>query len=222
MIIIKTLLVCFENKLMPYQISGFRGAVIEKVGRENILFNHHISDDKYLYKYPLIQYKSLNNLSAIFCIGEGVDNIYRLFQSNDWFINLQGNKIELKIDNLNLANNELKISSSKYSYSITNWIALNKENFQIYLKSDSLKDKIEILEKVLVGNIISFAKGIDWRIEEPLKVAISNILLTKNIRYKSVPMVSFDIEFNVNAVLPSNIGLGKSVSHGFGNLKIKN
>ena len=70
---LRTLLVKFENQLPPYKVSAFRGAVIEKVGREHLLFNHHIDDKQYLYQYPLIQYKSIHKQPAILCLGEGVD-----------------------------------------------------------------------------------------------------------------------------------------------------
>jgi len=41
---VRTLVVQFDHHLQPYEIAAFRGAIIEKVGREHILFNHHISD----------------------------------------------------------------------------------------------------------------------------------------------------------------------------------
>lgn len=217
---IKTLLVRFENELTPYQISAFRGAVIEKVGRENILFNHHLSDDKYLYAYPLIQYKSIYKQSAIMCLGEGVDNIYKLFNSKDWVINLQGDAIELKIDKLDLDNITLNVWDRPYDYRITNWIALNTANFQKFLDINSLKERCDMLERILIGNIISFAKGVEWTIDTEIKVNVSNIIRIRDIKYKGVPLVSFDVDFDCNVYLPNYIGLGKSVSHGYGILKM--
>jgi hypothetical protein len=119
---IKTLLVRFENELTPYQTSSFRGAVIEKVGRENILFNHHITDDKYLYAYPLIQYKSIYKQSAIMCLGEGVENIYKLFSSKDWIINLKGDQVEIKIDKLELYNINPISYVTKYHLLSKRWL----------------------------------------------------------------------------------------------------
>jgi hypothetical protein len=217
---IKTLLVRFENELTQYQTSAFRGAVIEKVGRENILFNHHITDDKYLYAYPLIQYKSIHKQSAIMCLGEGVENIYKLFSSKDWIINLKGDQVELKIDKLELDNINLNVWNNQYNYRITNWIALNTTNFQKFLSINALKERCDMLERILVGNIISFAKGVEWTIESEIIVNISDIVNIRDIKYKGVPLVSFDVDFDCNVFLPNYIGLGKSVSHGYGILKM--
>jgi len=53
---IRTLLIIFANDIGAAQVTSFRGAVIEKVGRENSLFHNHLVDNIFIYKYPLIQY----------------------------------------------------------------------------------------------------------------------------------------------------------------------
>lgn len=95
-------------------------------------------------------------------------------------------------------------------------LALNGENYKKYQAIDGLAGRIEFLEKLLVGNILSFAKGIDWRIEKPVKVEIQELKGQKMIRYKGVPLIAFDVNFKTNVFLPNFLGLGKSASHGYG------
>ncbi len=75
---------------------------------------------------------------------------------------------------------------------------------------------IQMLERTLTGNILSFAKGIEWRIDKPVQVQIQELKGEKVIRYKGIPLFAFDLNFNCNISLPNYLGLGKSASHGFG------
>lgn len=216
---IKTLLVQFETDLKLSQVPAFRGAIIEKVGRDNILFHQHKTDRELLYAYPLIQYKTIGNKSAILCLGDGVDEIHKLFNSSGWDINLKGETIILKIDRLDLNNQLVNIWTEQLKYSIRNWVGLNSDNFKRYKEAETAKARIDILEKILVANILAFAKGIQWTIEKPIELSINELIGQKQIKYKGIPMVAFDIAFQCNVSLPNFIGLGKSASHGFGILK---
>lgn len=209
----------FDNELTPYEVSAFRGAIIEKVGRENILFHHHLNDGKHLFRYPLIQYKSIRKKPAVLCLGEGVDEIHKLFNQSSWEINLKGEKTDLVIDQLNLDSFTLNIGDKSKNYQLKNWIALNAENYRKYISMDSEIDKVEMLERVLIGNILSFAKGMDWDVQKEIKVRIHNVDKIKNIKYKNTKLYSFDVTFNSNVFLPAYLGLGKGVSRGYGILK---
>ena len=217
---IKALLVQFENDIPANRISSFRGAIIEKVGRENILFHQHKDDTSLVYSYPMIQYKIINKHPAIVCLGDGVEEIHKLFEFKKWDIQIQDEKILLKILRLDLKTITLNVWDKMFSYDIRNWLALNKENYEKYLKEDSLAEKCRHLEKILTANILSFAKGVEWIIDKPVLVQISNLKAPKIIRYKGVPLAAFDVAFKSNVYLPTNIGLGKSVSHGFGILRM--
>jgi len=69
-----------------------------------------------------------------------------------------------------------------------------------------------------VGHILSFFRntGIELTANERLmaKVAVQE----KSTLFKENRMIAFSGSFVVNALLPSEIGLGKSVSRGFGTL----
>lgn len=208
--------ISFNNSLNRAEVSAFRGAIIEKVGRSNILFNHHFDDKRYLYKYPLIQYKSIRRRAAIVCIGEGVDEIYKLFSSSSWVLSVRDRVIDLSIDDLKLYTHHLAIANSTTNYLLTNWLALNEKNYPKYRNLQSELDRIEMLESILIGNLLSFARGVEWFIEEEIKVRINSIDEEKLIRYKGNSLLGFKVKFSSNIKIPNYIGLGKGASHGYG------
>lgn len=218
---IRTLLVSFDNNVPHHNISAFRGAIIEKVGRENLLFNHHIDNNTLLYRYPLIQYKSIRRKPAILCLGDGVDEIHKLFNKSSWEIDLRGKKTDLVIDNLNLNNFRLNIWDKSFDYRLYNWFALNEKNYQRYNSLTSEMDRLEMLERILIGNILAFAKGMDWHVEQEIRVRIREIRNTKQLKYKNTHLMAFDVNFSSNVFLPNFIGLGKGASHGYGVVRSK-
>jgi hypothetical protein len=219
---IKTLTVQFDNDLPPKLVPAFRGAIIEKVNRDHILFHQHKSDTEVLYKYPLVQYKSLNKKPAIVCLGDGVGELYRLLNQPNLNIKLHDKKVELIIDKLEMNNFELIVEPlKKHEYTLVNWLGLNSVNNQKFENIQGIKDKIDFLENLLKANILSFAKGLDWTIEENISVSIVEVKDQRIIRFKGVPLNAFDLIFETNVKLPLFIGLGKSVSHGYGMLKSK-
>src|SRR5690606_11604768 len=216
---IKLLRVHFDNYLTSKMVPAFRGAIIEKVNRSHILFHHHQGDQAVLYKYPLIQYKSIKNKPCIVCMDQGAEELYRLMNQPNLNIQLQEKKMALVVDEVQMKRFELKFSTQKQHYRITNWLALNEQNFNSDKNLPSELDQVAHLERILIGNILAFAKGVDWQIEEQIKLEILEISQQRIIRFKGKPLVAFDLTFSCNVILPNYIGLGKSASHGYGFIK---
>ncbi|TAD87438.1 MAG: hypothetical protein EAY75_06170, partial [Bacteroidetes bacterium] len=216
---IRTLLVTFANDIGSAPIAAFRGAVIEKVGRENPLFHNHLGDDQYIYKYPLIQYKKIGHQPGIFCMDEGVDDIHKLFGHRNWTIDLLGQPLTLKVDRLDMKTTNLNVWQKTFDYTLWNWQALNEANWNRYRTLESMVEKIGMLEKILTGNILSFAKGIGWQIDQPVKVVIRDVKLERNSRMKDITVRTFAVDFRCNVFLPDFMGLGKGVSKGFGTVR---
>lgn len=129
---LRTLLVTFNNPIAQQQITAFRGAIIEKAGRSNILFHNHITSDTYVYRYPLIQYKTVYKLPAIYCVDAGVDEIHKLFENKTWTIDLKGEKVDLVVEDLNLKTVTLNVWDKPLEYQMQRWQALNEENYRKY------------------------------------------------------------------------------------------
>lgn len=212
---IKVLTVIFDNEFKSFEIPALRGAIVEKVGKENILFHNHLKNG-FLYKYPLIQYKSISGRPAIMCIEYGVDEIHKYFEQKDWSVFIGEKHLTMKIDKLNLNQFTMQVWDKMFQYRIRNWIALNQSNVEKYNNLESLKEKISFLEKTLTANIISFAKGIQWDVDKQIKLNIKGMEEPRPVSLKGKKLLGFNLEFSTNVFLPNYIGLGKSVSKGYG------
>jgi len=216
---IRLLTVTFDTQIKSWEIPAFRGAIISKVGTGGVLFHNHLSDTQLNYRYPLIQYKTIAGKPTIQCLEYGVDEIHKFFENSDWSLRISDRTLDMKIDQLNLNTFTMQVWDKKFRYSIQNWIALNTENFAEYQKLEGIADRMKFLEGKLTANIISFAKGIDWTIDKPIELSITELYDTKPVKLKGQTVLGFNLNFSTNVFLPNYIGLGKSVSLGYGVIK---
>jgi hypothetical protein len=216
---IRILQVIFDSEIQGHEIPAFRGAIIEKVGPENTLFHNHLSGNTFLYKYPLIQYKTINRCPAIICIDYGVDEIHKFFENRDWNIKISDRWLDMKIKTLIMNQFTVNVWDKQFHYNIKNWIALNQENYKKYQEMEGLAEKTQFLESLLKANILSFAKGIEWTVEKPVELTITHMGETRGVKLKGQKVEGFNMDFKTNVFLPNNIGLGKSVSLGYGNVR---
>ncbi|MDR2791434.1 MAG: hypothetical protein LBB27_01650, partial [Tannerellaceae bacterium] len=96
---VKVLVVRFRNELHHKDIPRFRGAIIDTLQGNNILFHNH-TDEGFRYAYPLIQYKRLNNKAAIVCIEEGTESIGEFFSCFSKVIRIGESEVNLELDNI--------------------------------------------------------------------------------------------------------------------------
>jgi hypothetical protein len=219
---IRILYIEFENDIASYEISAFRSAVVQIAGNENIIFHNHLKKS-FRYSYPLIQYKQINKHPVIICIDEGVEEIHHFFEKKQIGIILGKREYELKILKLNLNQFIMQVWDKTFYYHLRNWLPLNQKNYSEFKKIDNEIEQIEYLEKILTGNILSFARGIEWEIDKKIQLRINKINDKKIITVKKVKREAYTIDFSTNVFIPNHIGLGKNASVGFGIVKqIKN
>ena len=215
---IRTLVIQFANTLSAKEIPLFRGAVIQSMEESNILFHNH-TPDGFRYSYPLIQYKRIKGKAAIVCMGEGTEAIGKLLANKVTTLQIGEKQVQMEIEHMSAYQTIVACEDTIFHYSLRNWIPLNSTNYAAYSSTDSLASHIEMLEKILVGNIMSFLKGMGIQMEDQVKVFITSVENKHLAQYKGVAMTCFNIKFNTNLRLPYLIGLGKGTSLGFGTIQ---
>lgn len=219
--LVRVVKVTFDTDLKSHEIPAFRGAIIGIVGREHVIFHNHLEKDKFHYAYPLVQYKSKGRKAEIVCIQDGVDEIHNFFTRNLGGIKIGNDPRSLLVENIKINRFDVDVRDTTFSYKLINWLALNEKNFPEYQKMEGLSDKIVFLEKILTGNLLSFAKGIQWTVDKPIEVKLTSLPNFRPVKHKGQSLLSFDIEFKTNVFLPLDIGLGKGASVGFGTVTKK-
>lgn len=202
----------FKNKISNEEIPLFRGAIVNTFSNNISELFHNHQNEKLRYSYPLIQYKRINGYAAILGINEGADAVEQLATRNNFTCQLGYRKVKMEISSIKSEQIFISLCDTTQYYKIQKWLPLNSENYQEYQKIEGLAERVDMLNKILIGNILSFAKGINIHIHSLLACKLTRLENTGTILYKGIELMSFDAEFQTNINLPDFIGLGKSSS----------
>lgn len=212
---LRLLKVVFDLPLQPWQITVFRGAVIAALPGESPLFHNHTTDG-FRYAYPLVQYKTIGGKAAIICLGEGVEAIQHFFAAQQWSLDLAGEQHQVRIAEMVMKPYQLQVWNKTFQYQIRQWIALNQKSYKEYQAFKDELSRKRYLETKLVGNILSFAKGVGWKVGHTINCHFHPSLKSNTVMVKGVRLMTFTGQFTSNVFLPSHLGLGNKVSFGFG------
>jgi hypothetical protein len=205
-----------EIKLRTRDAHKLRGYFGNLFREKSVLLHNHLEGSEFKYAYPKVQYKVIDTTPTLVGIADGAELLTELF------LKIRELKIDGKVYPVHQKNIEVRhvdpgAASTPNTYRFeTLWMGLNQKNHARYDNANSL-EKEKLLEQILVGNCLSFFKSQDIFIETKLNARGS--FTEKSTRFKNNRMVAFDGMFEINADLPDLVGLGKSVSRGFGSIK---
>lgn len=216
--IIDTLHINFSMLLSHEEVPFFRGAVLKALSDDtDVLFHNHI-DNNFRYDYPLVQYKSVGAKASILLIDEGVDMLNKLMPVCNAYLNIGHRRALMKVEKVTPMQTEIELCGP-LRYRIEQWLPLNEENDYRFMRIHSDSERIELLEHILVGNILSMAKGLNIHFNGQVECEIQILDHYHLERVKNVDMRSFDAEFICNVNLPNLVGLGRHSSLGYGTIR---
>ena len=204
----------FSPSITMSELPKFRGAVIAAAGRENSLFHNHI-DEGFAYRYPLVQYRVMGGKAAMLCLNDGIEQMQNLLGGS--FLmqpqHFAGRTEQVVVEDLRVNEFELCFLEQPVHYHISHGLAFNQENYRQWQALATDEERVAKLGALLVGNIISFAKGVGWQLEERVEVNIDPTSIeTRYTNYKGKRLVAISAEFYANIFLPRGVALGKGVS----------
>ncbi len=205
----------FKQDLAPYETNLLRSAVLKSIGKTDLLYHNHL-DNGFYYNYPHIQYKSILGKAAILYLDKAVSSIGRLSSYFNTKVDVNGRTISFEIDKIRAHLFDLRVHPSLSYYDIINWLPLQEDYYRQYRELQTAEQRIDLLQKKMIQNILTFAKSVGWFIAEEVIVKDIKIYKKKWISFKDEKFIGFNLRFATNVFLPSHIGLGKGAAHNYG------
>lgn len=220
---------------VPFSPSHLRGAVAGTWPEQSLLHQHEHEDvpgsqrslgpGRLNYVYPRVRYGIGNNSTGVItALEEGVPVLEELEQRlshREVRLGSRGTKIvgsTFEKQEGNFGCPDAPSATIPYGF-LSPWLALNEENYARYQASGPAKRR-RLLERILIGNILSMSKGLGYVVTQEIKVSRLDVYPVRApVRLKGIEMTGFKGAFAVNFELPDLIGLGKSVSRGFGTVR---
>lgn len=194
------------------KVRGFLGNQFS----EYIILHNHYGGENFLYSYPLVQYNVFDDTIHVLGIDEGAKILKHIAPE----INSFSLDKEYIVEEKTIHEKEVDIkpsSEEKHYKFITPWLGLNNKNYPKYRGLKTWKEKKELINKILVGNILSMSKGLGIIVNK--KLYAKTHFKEQIVDFKSLKMNAFTGEFKIHFDIPDYFGLGKGVSHGFGCVK---
>lgn len=201
--------------LKQEEVPLFRGAMIRVAGSDNVDFHDHESEG-FRYLYPRVQYKIIDHKASVVFVGEGAESIGKILYGAGGKIQIGRRSAVFNITGMPMSQSVVQVNDISNTYKLSRWLPLNQDNYELFSSLESLQEKCALLERLLIGNILSFAKGVGIFFDSEVEVNLVDIEKMEHYKFKNVKMLGFDVVFRTNVSLPQYVGLGKGVSLGFG------
>lgn len=202
--------------LSPGEATRLRGHFAAALPDET-LAHQHLPGGGLRYDYPLVQFKVIDREALLVGVGEGGAVVARAWAGAD-AVSLAGEELPVLESTLSRRRAEVGPCESPVEYRFAApWLGLNQANHARYADSDAA-GKRDVLARALVGNCLSLSKSLGLWVDARLEAEVGG-LRERACHFKGVPMVGFTGRFRVNFRVPAGLGVGKSVSRGFGTVE---
>jgi len=211
----------FNNiRLNTSEIHKFRGYIGNMFKEHDLIHNHDASSGRPIYRYPLIQFKLINNVPVIIALtNRAVEVFTEIFMATDEIV-IDDRTILVAEKDLSVQSCDFGFSTDMFMYEfLSPWIGLNQENHRHYVSLEKEQEKNDLLKHILTGNILSMAKYLDVRLKPDQRIKTEVQLKQTKVILKGTHMTGFKGIFKTNFIVPDYAGLGKSVSRGYGTVK---
>ena len=194
-------------------VRWLRGSMAKLIDRPE--FHHHTSAGL-VYKHPLIRYAVQGDEAYIMGLAAGAFLL----------------RAVPRIETLHLGTEEYPVLERRQEVSrfalgpvpapviyhfTAPYLALNQENYALWQCSD-LFSRRALLQRVVVGNLLSLSKAIGLDVSERLQAEVELEPSGFHELKPGVRLLGFQGAIRINFALPNFWGIGKSSARGFGTL----
>lgn len=206
---------------IPTDLEGLayvRKGVSGMMGIDDDLFHNHVADAPRTRDQALVQYRAEHGKATFVGIGTaGETALQKLLTQVGKPIRVGNREHRLSITSFDVEHHALEVSDYWFDYTVQHWLPFDDKNFDEFERTYGLKERVELLNKLLNTHLVVFRKNLGWYAPPySVKAEIGDILKTEKFLHKGIKKRAYSVSIRSNLELPTGIAIGRSISHGFG------
>ena len=171
----------------------------------------------FIHRYPVVQCKQIKSMLIVIGISQGADFLQEI-SGGGKELRIGENTCTISGRDQEIRNEAFSISDKIHTYEfLTPWIALNQQNAKKFYDLKGKAERDAFMQKILTGNLNTLAKSIDYDLPAPLTCESRVRFKRERINHENVMV--FLGTFRTNLRIPDYLGIGQSVSAGFGTIR---
>ena len=178
---------------------------------------HKGSTTGFIHRYPVVQCKQIKNMLMVIGLSQGANLLLEISGGEKEF-RIGENTCTISGRDQGIRNEAFSISDKIHTYEfLTPWLALNQQNAKKFYDLKGKPERDAFMQKILTGNLHTLAKSIDYDLPAPL--TCKSRVRFKRERIHQENVMVFLGTFGTNLRIPDYLGIGQSVSLGFGTIR---
>ena len=178
---------------------------------------HKDSAPGFIHRYPVVQCKQVKHTLMVIGIGQGADLLREVSEgkeevrSGETSCIISGRDPEIRKEEFGISD---KIRTYEF---LTPWLALNQQNAKKFYDLKGKPERDAFMQKILSGHLGTLARSLDYDLPAPLSCESRVRFRRERIDRENVMV--FLGTFSTNLRIPDYLGIGQSVSQGFGTIR---
>jgi hypothetical protein len=202
---------------LQFSLPEFRSSLVRQLAEYMEGGSSGSPAEKILHRYPAIQCKQVKHDLLAMGICQGAGFLWETAGRNAEIMPGKNRCRIISRDPL-VRNEEFGVSSTLREYEfLTPWIALNQQNAKKFYELKGKPARDTFMQKILDAHLNTLAKSLDSLPEEPVTCIPHVRFIRERIDRENV--IVFLGKFRTNLRIPDYLGIGQSVSQGFGTIR---
>jgi hypothetical protein len=178
---------------------------------------HKDNNGGFIHRYPAVQCKTAKNTLMAIGISQGADFLEEISR-NQKCLATGKNTCAVTSRDATVRLEPFGISGTMASYEfLTPWLALNQQNTRKFYELKGKPERDAFLQKLLAGGLGTLAKSLDYKLPEP--ISCEEMVRFRKDWIDNTSVMVFMGKFRTNLRIPDYLGMGQSVSLGFGTIR---
>lgn len=202
---------------LEFSLPEFRAALTREFAEHRASAEHAEYTGQVVYRYPAILCKQLRNDLVVIGLCQGAGFLQDLAGKNPELLPGK-NSCRIVLRDPGIRNEEFGITGRMYEYEIlTPWLALNQQNAKKFYDLKGKPARDAFMQKILTAQLNTLAKSLDYTHSEPITCTARVRFIRERIDREN--MIVFLGKFTTNLCIPDYLGIGQSVSSGYGTIR---